>query len=200
MTLASLFAFNLALLAALLSPGPGMLYVVHGAVAGGFSTGAARGLGLGLMAAGWMGLALLGLEGLFTLVPWAWTVMKVAGALYLLWIAWQTWQGANRPLEARDDAVRRHVRGGILVNAANPKSVLFAGAVIVVIFPQGLGQLESALIVLNQFAVEVIFYTGVSALLGREVVARHYLGLKPVLDRTAAGLLGLLGLRMIADR
>src|SRR5690554_2698303 len=156
---AHLIAFNLTLLAAMASPGPALLYALRNAIAGGFAMGLATGAGLGLMAATWTGFALIGLDGLFRLVPWAYGAMKLAGAAYLIWIAWAMWRDARRPLAdtaAGVDraALTRAFSGGVLVNLANPKSVLFAGAVLVVIFPPGLALSDKALIVLNHFTVE----------------------------------------------
>ena len=47
-------------------------------------------------------MALVGLDGLFKLFPWAYATFKVAGALYLLYVAWTTWRGANDPVETSD--------------------------------------------------------------------------------------------------
>lgn len=98
MTLAHLIAFNLALAAALVSPGPALLYAIRTALSAGRAAGIATGLGLGTMAALWTLAALLGLEGLFRAFPWAYAAMKAAGALYLIWIAVQTWRSARDPL------------------------------------------------------------------------------------------------------
>ena len=66
-----LLAFNLTLLAALASPGPALLLALRTSLVAGPRAGIATGLGLGAMAAGWTALALLGLEAVFVVVPWA---------------------------------------------------------------------------------------------------------------------------------
>ena len=90
-----LLAFNLALLAAIASPGPALLYALRMTLGGGRAAGIATGCGLAVMAATWTLMALLGLDGLFRLFPWAYTAFKIAGALYLLYVAWTTWRGAR---------------------------------------------------------------------------------------------------------
>ena len=77
METAHLIAFNLALLAALISPGPGMLVALRATLAEGRRAGVLTGMGLGAMAAGWTGLALLGLDVVFTAVPWAYLALKL---------------------------------------------------------------------------------------------------------------------------
>ncbi|WP_299827007.1 LysE family translocator [uncultured Roseobacter sp.] len=200
MTFETLIAFNLVLLAALASPGAALLYAIKTCVASGRAAGFATGVGLGFAAALWTLAALLGLEGLFRLFPWTYTVLKIGGALYLIWLAVQTWRHAKSPV---GDASRPHGRAflsGLLINAGNPKSMLFAAAVIVVVFPQGLAATEIAIIVANHFVLEVCFYGIVALLLSSAPARRGYLGAKPVLDRIAATLLGALGLRLLTER
>lgn len=200
MTLTDLLAFNLTLLAALASPGPALLFALRQSVRGGFLTGVATGAGLGLMAAAWTGTALLGLAALFALVPWLYLAMKLAGAAYLIWIAWHIWRDAARPVADSAQPGRRAFLGGVLVNLANPKSVLFAASVLVVIFPPDLTMADKALIVANHFLVELAVYTGFAALLSTPAARDGYLRLKPLFDRIAAGVLGLLGLRLLFSR
>ena len=71
MTIEHLIAFNLALLAAIASPRPALLMAVRTALSAGRRAGIAMGCGLGLMAAAWTLMALLGLEAIFRLFPWA---------------------------------------------------------------------------------------------------------------------------------
>ena len=77
----SLIAFNLVLLAALASPGAAMLFVIKTTVSSGRMTGIMTGLDLGSAAACWTLAAFLGLESLFSLFPWAYTALKIGGAL-----------------------------------------------------------------------------------------------------------------------
>ena len=65
MTITHLIAFNIALLAAIASPGPAFLVAVRTTLNAGMINGIAIGLGLGLAASMWTLLALLGLESFF---------------------------------------------------------------------------------------------------------------------------------------
>lgn len=198
--LAHLIAFNLTLLAAIASPGPALLVAIRTTLASGRRAGVATGAGLGTMAATWTLLALLGLDGLFQLVPWGYMAAKGAGALYLLHIAYRTWKGARAGIADRARPARHAFRDGFLINLLNPKSVLFAAAVLVVIFPAGLGPWEMAIVVGNHLAVELAFYAALAAAMSSETVRGRYLAAKRHLDRGAALLLGALGLRLLVDR
>ena len=110
MTIEYFLAFNLALLAAIASPGPALLVAIQTSVRSGRRAGMATGAGLGLIAAGWTLTALLGLEAVFRLVPPAYTALKIAGALYLLYLAWKIWRGATAsetPLSGRSSRADR---------------------------------------------------------------------------------------------
>jgi threonine/homoserine/homoserine lactone efflux protein len=200
MTTTQLLAFNLTLLAALAAPGPALLYALRQSIAGGFLAGAITGAGLATMAALWTGAALLGLNAVFAVVPWAYLTLKTAGAIYLIWIATQLWRHAKDPVSDSARPGARAFFGGVLVNAANPKSVLFAGAVLVVIFPPDMTLAQKGLIVLNHLTVELIAYTLFAACLSSGPARAGYLRLKPVIDRTASVILGALGLRLLFGR
>ncbi|MEL6449635.1 MAG: LysE family transporter [Pseudomonadota bacterium] len=200
LTFADLIAFNAVLIAAIAAPGAALLYFIKTTVASGRAAGIATGIGLGTAAAAWTLAALLGLEAVFTLFPWTYTALKIGGALYLIWIAIQTWRHARDPLGDAPTPRGRAILSGLLLNFGNPKSMLFAAAVIVVVFPQGLAPADIAVIVLNHWLLELAFYTGFAFLLSTPPARRGYISLKPVLDRIAATLLGALGLRLILEK
>jgi threonine/homoserine/homoserine lactone efflux protein len=199
---AHLIAFNLTLLAAMASPGPAMLMALRATLLGGWRAGILTGVGLGIAAAGWTAMALLGLDAVFRLFPWAYVALKALGAAYLLYLAVTIWRDARRPLApaAAPHASRHAVLGGVLVNLSDPKSVLFASAILLVIFPPDLSLTQKALIVGNHMVVEWLVYTGFALALSTRTARDGYLRLKPVLDRIAAAVLGALGLRLLLER
>ncbi|MDC1380790.1 LysE family translocator [Octadecabacter sp.] len=194
-------AFNLTLLAAIAAPGPALLYLTRTSMAHRRRAGIMAALGLAVMAAAWTLAALLGLQVFFDVFPWAQIAMKTTGGAYLIYIAISTLRGANTPLDAAPQvASHKHFIGGILVNLSNPKSILFASAVIVAIFPPTLSLGEKTIILLNHLAVEVIVQPALAVLLSTMVVRTRYLNAKTTLDRIAATVMGGLGLRLLLDR
>ena len=201
-TLAQLLAFNAALLLAILRLGPSLLFLTRQTLSNGRRAGLVTALGLAVMAALWTLAALLGLQTLFTLFPWAYATLKLAGAAYLIWLAIQMWRHAAAPLNrsATPQADRRAFVSGLLVNLANPKSVFFAAAVIVVIFPAELTTADKAMIFTNHLAVELIVQPTLALLLGSAMIRDRYLAFKPTLDRAAGAILGVLGLRLLLEK
>ncbi|MEO0360901.1 MAG: LysE family translocator [Pseudomonadota bacterium] len=195
-----LIAFNGALLAAAAAPGPALVYFMKETLGGCFRAGVATAFGLALSAAAWTAAALLGLQTLFALFPWAFAALKFGGAAYLIWIAWSTWRTAGAPVDAAAPlSGGRRARRAFLLNLGNPKAVLFAAAVLLVIFPPGLAWWEQAAIVANHLALEMVFYAVCAFALSRRAVADRYLAAKKALDRAAALVMGGLGLRLAAS-
>jgi threonine/homoserine/homoserine lactone efflux protein len=200
MSIEYVIAFNIALLAAIASPGPALLVAIRTTLVGGRTAGIAIGCGLGLMAAVWTLMALLGLDGIFRVFPWAYATAKIVGALYLLYLAWTTWRGAKKPITDASKPRVHAFRDGVLINISNPKSVLFAAAVLIVIFPPDLTMIEKAMVVTNHFLVELVFYGLLAFSMSTEAVSKTYLRAKVFLDRFAAVVLGALGLRLLLQR
>lgn len=200
MTIATLLAFNAALIAALLSPGPAMLVALRQSVAHGLGAGVATGLGLATMASLWTLAALMGLDAFFRVFPFAYGALKIAGAIYLLFIAWRTWVHAKTPLGEVEMPRGAAFRRGFLVNLGNPKSVLFAAAVLVVIFPPEMSFGAKLLIGANQFLLEAVAYGALAWLATRRAVARPIIAAKAVFDRITAAVLGAFGLSLLLDR
>tara|TARA_B110000908_G_scaffold73691_1_gene88774 strand:- start:60 stop:671 length:612 start_codon:yes stop_codon:yes gene_type:complete len=202
-TFEHILAFNAVLIVSILSPGAAFLMAVRSAISNGRRAGIATGLGLGVMASLWTLAALLGMDALFALFalfPWAFAALKIGGAAYLIYLAVKTWRGANMPLNDAPKAQGRAFVDGFLVNRGNPKSVLFAAAVLVVIFPPNLTASEIAFVTLNHLALEILFYTGCAVILAAPTARAQFLRAKPVIDRTAALLLGGLGLKLLLQR
>ncbi|MFK7939063.1 MAG: LysE family translocator [Roseovarius sp.] len=201
MELAHLIAFNLTLFAALISPGPAMLVALRTTITQGRRAGVLTGIGLALAAAIWTMLALAGLDVIFGLFPWAYLTLKLIGAGYLMYLAVMIWRSARTPLNTQPHtSAKSALISGILVNLSNPKSMLFASAVLVVIFPRDMDLAAKTLIVANHFAVEVAAYSLFAFALSTRSARDGYLRLKPLFDRIAAVVLGTLGLRLLLSK
>jgi threonine/homoserine/homoserine lactone efflux protein len=128
-------SFLLFLAAALLvavTPGPGIFYVAARALAGGRTEGLASSFGTG---AGGFVQVFAGAAGISALVMASaetFTLLKLAGAVYLVWLGLKTWREAGivAPIDAQTTGARRAFRDGILVEAPNPKTATFFLALI----------------------------------------------------------------------
>ena len=110
------------------TPGPGIFYVAARTLAAGRAEGWASIFGTAI---GGMVHVIAGAAGVSALVmasAEAFTMLKIAGAGYLLWLGIQTLRRAKE-IEAAPSAravgVRRALRDGIAVEALNPKTAAF---------------------------------------------------------------------------
>ncbi|WP_289624165.1 LysE family translocator [Sinorhizobium sp. 8-89] len=108
-----------------LTPGPNMIYLIsrsicQGPVAGLVSLG---GVAVGFVF--YMVFAALGITTLLLAVPYAYDAVRFAGALYLLYLAWQAVRpGGRSPFQVRDlpkDGPRKLFVMGLVTNLLNPK-------------------------------------------------------------------------------
>lgn len=195
MTWEQLAAFNIALLAAIASPGPALVMATHTSVSKGRAAGIAAGAGLGLMAAIWTRRALLGLVVIFELFPMLYIGAKILGGAYLMYLAYKMWRHASAPVNRRVPVGQHAFRQGFLVNLLNPKSLILAAAVLVAVFPVGISVVDTLVIVINHFLVAVAFYTILAFCVSTQAVSERYIRAKVLIDRGAAGVLGALGVR-----
>ncbi len=110
-----------------LTPGPNMTTLAILAATNGRRAGlaAVAGVALGLLVIGFA--AALGLAALLSNSPLLYQILRWAGVLYLLYLAWEGWHGDN------DIAQQRHASAsdtkffaqGLTTNVLNPKAALF---------------------------------------------------------------------------
>lgn len=122
--------FPLFLAAALLvalTPGPGIFYVAARTLAGGRLEGLASSFGTGVGGFVHVIAAAAGVSALVMASAEAFTGLKIAGAVYLIWLGVKTWQQAGivNPIGIEATGARRAFREGIVVEALNPKTAAF---------------------------------------------------------------------------
>lgn len=197
LTLAHLAAFNLAILGALVSPGPAFLVLVRSSATAGRAAGLRTAIGFATGAVVWTILALGGLTALFVLVPWVYTAIKLVGVAYLVWLAFSLWRGAS--VAAQNALPPRRLRGftlGLVTNLSNPKAVMFIAAIFATIFPAEMSTSAKLVIIANHFLLETTFYILATLMFTTAPVRAAYMRAKAWLDRIAAVALGLLAARM----
>jgi threonine/homoserine/homoserine lactone efflux protein len=135
MSLSQIGGFALAAFVIIVVPGPSVLFVVSRGVALGRRAAVATVVGntLGALVLAW--LVAFGLGELITASVAVFTLVKLAGAAYLVWLGLRMW----RQRDALGDAVvtamaprsvGRIVREGFVVGVTNPKLVVFFAAVL----------------------------------------------------------------------
>nr|WP_280518968.1 LysE family translocator [Shinella curvata] len=108
-----------------LTPGPNMLYLVSRSICQGPAAGLVSLGGVALGFVFYLLSAALGITALLMAVPYAYDALRLAGALYLAWLAWQALRpGGRSAFEVKAlprDSNRKLFFMGLLTNLLNPK-------------------------------------------------------------------------------
>ena len=187
-------------LLAVISPGPSFLITARTAVAQSRMDGFKVALGLGAGTVVWSSAALLGLNAVFHAVPALFIAMKIAGALFLLWIAFQIFRHAAVPIDLdlrpRETVAHPFVKG-FLTQISNPKVAVFFGSIFIAMLPASVPLWMTITLIAIVSLNEVWWYSVVALFFGAGPVRRFYLKAKVWIDRVTGLFLGALGLRLL---
>lgn len=202
MSFAAFFGIYMISLAAAISPGPAVLLAARTSLREGFARGAWLAVGIGLGACIWAVAAMFGLAILFRIAPTLLVALKVAGAAYLLYLAFKMWRHSAEPMSMalpEDDAKRSapgQVWRGIAAQLANPKPAVFFGTVFLTFLPPVLPFWAYGVILGIIFFNDTVWNVIVARIFSLDRTRAAYLGLKTLIDRIFGGLLGLMGLKL----
>ena len=111
-----------------LTPGPDNIFVLLQSAQRGWRAGMCVVLGLCLGLVGHTAAVALGLAAVFAASGMAFTVLKVVGAAYLVWLAWGALRAPASVHEAPpggNGGALRMVGRGVVMNLTNPKVLVF---------------------------------------------------------------------------
>lgn len=151
--------YVLAVFLAMIAPGPDMLFVLAVGVRGGPRAGLLAALGAATSEIVQITAVAAGLSALFAAAPTAFTVLRLCGAAYLLYLGVQALRSARRgsPVPESPDAAppsgRYAYLRGFLTNLVNPKMVTFAVAFLPQFVDRGLGHVPLQFAVLGAIFV-----------------------------------------------
>jgi threonine/homoserine/homoserine lactone efflux protein len=128
--LQQLLIFMLAAFVMVITPGPNMIYCMSRSITQGKKAGLISLLGVACGFLFHIVLVSFGLTAVLLTVPFAYTVLKTAGVLYLLYLAWEAIKpGSKSVFEARKDlkidGPLKLFAMGFLTNVLNPKVAVF---------------------------------------------------------------------------
>ncbi|WP_205066797.1 LysE family translocator [Pantoea coffeiphila] len=185
-----------------MSPGPSFILVARTAVASSRRAGIGAALGMGAGSFLFAIIALAGLHTLLSAVPTLWLVLKTAGGLYLLWMAYKMFRGARQPLAldlpgSNGKTARRAFLTALTTQLSNPKTAVVFSGVFAALLPQQVSFSMYLAIPLVAMMVDGLWYLFVAFALSSRGPRNTYLRFKAPLDRLGGGVMALLGIRLI---
>ncbi len=198
----ALIAFGL-----VLTPGPNMIYLVSRSITQGRAAGLVSLLGVAAGFAVYLAAAVAGIAAVFAGVPLAYSALRVAGAGYLLYLAWQALRPGGTsvftPKDLPADPPRRLFVMGFVTNLLNPKiAVLY-----VTLLPQFIdpdrGSVALQSLVLGAIQITIALSINCVWVLTASTLA-GFLGRRPGWLRAQGyvmgGVLGALAVRLATER
>ena len=202
MNLETWIAFFVACWIISLSPGAGAVASMASGLQYGFRHGYWNAIGLQLALLLQIAIVATGVGALLATSPLAFSLIKAFGVAYLVYLGWRQWRAAPAPVSEANlphppRKRRALVLSGFLVNASNPKAIIFILAVLPQFLDLQRAQLPQYLLMaLTMVAVDLVVmagYTGLAAKVLRVVRSEQQ---QRLLNRTfgalfmlAAGLL-----------
>jgi threonine/homoserine/homoserine lactone efflux protein len=208
MDLSIMLAFAVACVVISIVPGPDMAFIMANGIARGRTAGVVAAAGMSTGMVGHTVAAALGLGALLQAAPVALEAVRIAGAVFLVYLAITTLRSAKdvaitAPAKFGGRSLRRTYVVATLVNLSNPKVVFFYLA----FFPQFVTEggwpvpaqflVMGALLIVIGFCVDATVGIAAGALssvlLRRPTIQRW-------LNRVSAAVFGALAVRLVADR
>ena len=205
MTLSQWLPFAAIALGLVLTPGPNMIYLLSRSICQGRKAGLISLAGVALGFVFYMLCAALGITALVMAVPLAYDALRIAGALYLLWLAWQSLRSGTSPFQLRTlrpDSPRKLFTMGLITNLLNPKAaVLYLSLLPQFIDPsQGNVLAQSLMLCSSQIVISMLVNAAIIFTAGSIAV---FLARRPLWQRVQRGLMATvlagLAVRMMID-
>ncbi|KQP50512.1 LysE family translocator [Methylobacterium sp. Leaf108] len=203
---ATILAFAAVSLGMVLTPGPNMAYLVSRSICQGRLAGLVSLAGVACGFVVYMLCAAFGITALVLAVPYAYDGLRLAGALYLGWLAWSALRpGGRSPFAIRElpaDSRTKLFAMGFVTNLLNPKIAMLYLALLPQFVTSEHGHILSQTLVLG--TVQIVVSVGVNAMIALAAGSiAGFLATRPgwlnVQRWLMGGVLGGLSLRMAFD-
>ncbi|TDC21525.1 LysE family translocator [Micromonospora sp. 15K316] len=173
---AALAGYLAAIVVLMLTPGPDMMFVLANAARYGTRAGVVAALGVAAGEAVHVTAVVCGLAAAISASPVLFTVIRWAGAAYLVFLGLRALRGAGEPAVATDGRDARAGRAflrGLVTNLLNPKMILFSVAFLPQFVSPASGDVTAQLVLLGalfvavQLTVDIALGVGAGRLAGR---------------------------------
>jgi len=175
-----------------LTPGPNMVYLVSRSIAQGRAAGLISLLGVACGFVFYMLCAAFGITALVMAVPYAYDALRLTGAAYLGWLAWQAFTGRSTPFAPRSlpphDSARLFGMG-FLTNLLNPKIAAMYLSLLPQFIDPAAGSVLAQSVALGLTQIAISITVNAAIVLGAAQVAAFLAG-RPFFARLQRWLMG----------
>ncbi len=196
-----------AFLVSIMSPGPNVLAVIGTSMGVGRSSGLALALGVSAGSLCWAMATALGLSALLASYAAALIVIKIAGGLYLLWLACKSFRAAASKHDI--EAVRLagpelrpsgYFLRGLIIQMTNPKAALAWIAIISLGIQAGAPLWVSLAIVIGTGTLSVLIHCLYAVAFSTPAMVRLYGSARRWIQGALGLFFGVAGIKLLASR
>ncbi len=196
-----------ALFLALTSPGPSVVAIMGTSLGSGRRAGLAMAAGVAIGSATWGVLTAAGLSALVTTYAWSLVLLKIAGGLFLLWLAYKAFRAAASDqdvaapaLERGDRRTSAHFARGVGIHLTNPKAALAWIAIIAIGLPADAPPAVAAIIVVGGFLMSFAVNGAYALAFSTPVMVRFYGRARRVIQSVMGTVFAFAGIRLLLTR
>jgi len=186
------------------SPGPAVLGIMATSMAAGRKAGMMFAAGVLTGSMTWALLAAIGLSAWLRAFAFGLVVLKVAGGLYLLWLALKSLRsmltaGIGDLPAAPTATLAQYYGRGALLHLTNPKAILAWIAIVGITQSDGGNGAVLEFTLAGCFLLGIVVFQGYAVIFARRVMMRQYLKLRRYIEGALAAVFGYAGIRLIAS-
>ena len=186
------------------SPGPAVLGIMATSMAAGRKAGMMFAAGVLTGSMTWALLAAIGLSAWLRAFAFGLVVLKVAGGLYLLWLALKSLRsmltaGSGDLPAAPTATLVQYYRRGALLHLTNPKAILAWIAIVGITQSEGGNGAALVFTLAGCFLLGIVVFQGYAVIFASRVMMRQYLKLRRYIEGALAAVFGYAGIRLIAS-
>lgn len=192
---------------AIASPGPNILAVLGTSMGIGRTSGLALALGVAAGSFCWAMLSVVGLSALLASYAAALIVIKIAGGVYLLWLAYKSFRSAlsRHDIEARALAGARltplrYALRGLTIQMTNPKAALAWIAIMSLGMREGAPLWVPVSLVVGTSVLSVLIHCVYALAFSTPVMVRVYSKARRWIQGTLGALFAFAGLKLLTSR
>jgi threonine/homoserine/homoserine lactone efflux protein len=184
-----------------MTPGPDMALVLRNTLRGGRAAGMRTVAGISVGLVGWGLATALGVAAVLAASATVFTILKIAGGIYLVYLGIQTFRALRRGVDPQPHAERRQgssFRQGLLTNLLNPKLAV----VFTTLLPQFISESDpyvakAALLAVLFTAIGLAWLTLYVSIVHLVARSRRF---RATVEAISGAVLVALGLRLVVDR
>jgi threonine efflux protein len=192
-------------LLAVASPGPNFFVITQLSLGGERQSARSVALGISTGSVVWALLAMFGIAALLASADWLYLAIRLAGAVYLIWLGMKLLLGAVRPATAQitsATAMRpaRAWRAGLITSLTNPKSGAFWTSVFATAFPTDAPAWMFVATTAMIAGLSLGWHLGLATVFTSARIQTGYRRLRRPIDAVSGAILVAFGLRLALSR